>query len=66
MAAEVKEGKVMKTQENNKHNKRAKGSIQLPKRMNFRKSSEWRGVRVISNPKIHIAKFGPLNGAFSA
>ena len=32
------------------------------KRMNFRKSSKRGGV--ISNPKIYIADFGLLNGAF--
>ena len=41
-----------------------KGSPARPKRMNFRKSSKGGGV--ISNPKIYIADFGPLNRAFSA
>ena len=42
-----------------------KGSIPAPKRMNFRKSSEG-GGGIISDPKIYVAKFGPLNRAFSA
>ena len=43
----------------------AKGRMEIPKRMFFRKSSK-RGGGVISNPKIYIADFGPLNRAFSA
>ena len=42
-----------------------KGSPTFPNRMNFRKSSEG-GGGVIFNPTIYIAKFGPLNMAFSA
>ena len=38
-----------------------KGCLPPPKRMNFRKSSKGEGV--IFNPKIYVAKFGPLNGA---
>ena len=41
---------------------RIKGRLPLPKRMNFRKSSK-RGGGVIFNPKIYIAKFGPLSRA---
>ena len=40
-----------------------KGRVSPPKRMNFRKSSRGEGG-VIFNPKIYIAKFGPLNRAF--
>ena len=40
-----------------------KGSSTFPNRMNFRKSSE-RGGGAIFNPKIYIAKFGPLKGLF--
>ena len=40
------------------------GRIAIPKRTNFWKSSEGGGV--VSNPKIYVAKFGPLNRAFSA
>ena len=43
---------------------RDKGRVRLTDLMNFRKSSERGGV--IFNPKIYIAKFGPLNRAFSA
>ena len=39
-----------------------KGSLPPPKRMNFWKSSE-EGREIIFNPKIYIAKFGPLNRA---
>ena len=42
----------------------SKGRVRLTDPMNFRKSSERGGV--IFNPKIYIAKFGPLNRAFSA
>ena len=40
----------------------SKGRVTVPKRMNFQKSSEGGGV--ISNPKINIAEFGPLNMTF--
>ena len=44
-----------------------KRSMPCPKRMNFRKSSERGGAPpFISDPKIYVAKFGPLNRAFSA
>ena len=41
-----------------------KGRVTFPNRINFRKSSGRGGV--ISNPKIYIAQFGPLNMAFPA
>ena len=41
-----------------------KGRVRLTDLMNFRKSSERGGV--IFNPKIYIAKFGPLNRVLSA
>ena len=55
-------GKIIKVIHGN-----LKGSLPPPKRVNFRNSSKGVGVGgVISNSKVYIAQFGPLNRAFSA
>ena len=50
---------------NSSYQNHDKGQMGTPKRMNFRKSFKG-GGGVVFNSNIYVAKFGPLNRAFSA